>query len=172
MSALAQLLAASHFELFGLPERFAVDADDLNRRHLQLRTRMHPDRHIGLAAEQLAAEQLAARINEAYRTLSDPMLRAAYLLARRGRDPFCETDSGMPAEFLEQQLELRQRLEEAAGDKQARRALAQEAGQACQECLDELAGQLAEPDPDLEAAVATVRRMKYLRNFAAECVRP
>ena len=172
MSALAQMLAASHFELFGLPEQFAIDAKDLNRRHLQLRTRMHPDRHIGLAAEQLAAEQLTARINEAYRTLSDPMLRSAYLLARRGRDPFCETESGMPTGFLEEQLEMRERLEEAADDRQARQQLEQEVRQACRKCLDELQSQLTEPNPDLEAAVATVRKMKYLRNFAAECALP
>ncbi|MCY4325572.1 MAG: Fe-S protein assembly co-chaperone HscB [Betaproteobacteria bacterium] len=168
MNATSQLLAASHFELFGLPEQFAIDEDDLNRRHMLLRTKMHPDRHIGLAAEQLAAEQLAARINEAYRTLADPMLRAAYVLSCRGRDPFCENDNSMPAEFLEEQMEMRERLEEAA-DEQLRQNLAADAQQACRKCLDELEDQLKEPEPDLEAAAHTVRRMKYLRNFAAEC---
>ena len=168
MSALAQLLAASHFELFGLPEQFSVDEDDLNRRHMQLRTRMHPDRHIGMAAEQLAAEQLTARINEAYRTLADPMLRAAYLLARRGHDPFRENESGMPADFLEEQMEMRERLEDASGDPQECSRLEREAMASYQQCLEDLKDQLA-ADSDLEEAVGTVRKMKYLRNFATEC---
>ena len=169
MDTPARPAAASHFELFGLPERFALDEEDLKRRHMQLRSRMHPDRHIGLAAEQLAAERLAARINEAYRTLSDPMLRAAYLLAGRGHDPFRETEGRMPAGFLEQQMELRERLEEASDDPQARQQLAQEAGQACRQCLAELESQLSGDSPDLAAAAETVRKMKYLRNFASEC---
>ena len=56
-------------------------------------------------------------MNEAYRALKDPVQRAQYLLALHGIDAVGETDTQLPLEFLERQLERR----EAASDAVAAR---------------------------------------------------
>lgn len=102
------------FELFGLEPSFALDAGDLQERYRALQARYHPDRHASSEArEQRAALQAATRINEAYRTLSDPRRRARYLLtlAKVAFDE--ERDTLNDPEFLMQQLELREALDEA-----------------------------------------------------------
>ena len=50
-------------------------------------------------------------MNEAYRTLKDPVQRAKHLLELHGVDVAFETNTQMPTDFLMQQLELREELE-------------------------------------------------------------
>lgn len=57
--------------------------------------------------------QWTTRVNEAYRTLKSPVQRAKYLLELNGVDVGFETNTAMPAAFLVEQMELRERLEEA-----------------------------------------------------------
>ena len=108
----------NHFELFGLPPRFALDAAELEKAYLQLQSRLHPDRfaHAG-DAERRASLQWTTRVNEAYRVLRSPVQRARYLLELNGVDVGFETDTRMPQDFLVQQLELREAIEEANGKK-------------------------------------------------------
>jgi molecular chaperone HscB len=67
-------------------------------------------------------------VNEAYRTLGDPVERARYLLGLRGVDAFDETDTSLDVDFLERQLERRGRAAEAtdARDEPALDALLRE----------------------------------------------
>ena len=75
----------SLFELLGLPERFALDPADLEARHHRFQAVVHPDRHVGGSDhDRRLALQLAAQGNEAFRVLSDPCQRAAYLCERHG----------------------------------------------------------------------------------------
>ncbi|KAM3453272.1 hypothetical protein MY3296_003863 [Beauveria thailandica] len=71
----------------GPPPRghFPIDVRQLRREFLQLQARAHPDMHAPGAAKS-AAETRSALINEAYRTLANPLLRAQHLLALRGVD--------------------------------------------------------------------------------------
>ncbi len=55
------------------------------------------------------ALQSSARVNEAYRALKDPVARAQYLLSLHGVDAFDETNTALPFDFLERQLERRER---------------------------------------------------------------
>jgi molecular chaperone HscB len=57
--------------------------------------------------------QMTTHVNEAYRTLKSPVRRAQYLLELNGIDAGFETNTAMPPEFLMQQMEIRERLEEA-----------------------------------------------------------
>ena len=107
---------SNHFELFGLPMRYALDADALERAYRDLQQGVHPDRHA--AADDTArrlAMQASARVNEAYRTLRDPVERARYLLALEGVEAFDAADTSLPVDFLERQLERRERAS-LAGD--------------------------------------------------------
>lgn len=158
----------SPFEILGLPERFAVDAEELGRRYASLRESLHPDRHVGASpAERRAAEGLSADVNEAYGTLSDPLRRLACLLSLRGCDPFAEGErAGMPVDFLERQMELRERLEEIEGSGDASGA-AEMAAELDGEIEGEFAaaGKIVDGKGDgVDGAVDAARRLRYLIN--------
>ncbi|MEY2993904.1 MAG: putative co-chaperone, DnaJ family [Pseudomonadota bacterium] len=110
-------LQSNDFELFGLPEQFEVDAQQLEERWKALQTQIHPDKFAaqGQAAQRLSM-QWSVRINEAYQRLKAPITRGAYLCELRGHPVRAEDNTAMPAAFLMQQMEWREALEEAAGD--------------------------------------------------------
>ena len=162
----AGLLSASHFELFGLPENYALEASEVERRYKLLEGQVHPDRHVtGSPAQRRLAEQLAARINEARLVLADPLSRAAYLLARAGRDPFDERDSSLPADFIEEQFELRAHLEEADADPVAAAELNALIKTRCAEGWTALAAAFEHEPTDFKQASEWVRKLKYLGNL-------
>ena len=81
---------------------------------------MHPDRYASAGdAERRASLQLTTRVNEAYRTLKDPVQRARHILELHGVDVAFETNTQMPSDFLLQQLEWREELEAASSTKSA-----------------------------------------------------
>jgi molecular chaperone HscB len=104
----------NHFELFGLAPAFGLETDALERSYREIQSRVHPDRfaHAG-DAERRASLQWTTRVNEAYRTLKDPVQRAKHLLELHGVDVAFETNTAMPSDFLMQQMELRESVEEA-----------------------------------------------------------
>lgn len=107
----------NYFEVFGLPRRLRIDADELQRQFYELSRRHHPDFHAGASAEEQAhALQTSARLNAAYRALRDPIARIEYLVRlEEGRD----TTEGAtlrppaPPELLEEMFEIQECLAEA-----------------------------------------------------------
>ena len=105
----------NHFQLFGLPERFRCEPAALDRAYQQMQSEVHPDRYASRSeTEQRLSLQASARVNEAYRALKDPVARAQYLLSLHGIDAVDETDTKLPIEFLERQLERREAASNAA----------------------------------------------------------
>src|SRR5688572_23515522 len=101
-----------YFDLLGLPRQYAIDAEAVERNYLARSRELHPDYHqLAAASEQRASLELTAALNEAYATLRDPFKRAEYLLKLEG-GPSASEHKQMPAEFLEEQLELRMEIEE------------------------------------------------------------
>lgn len=124
----ARPAGATHFDMFELPPSFDVDVPQLERRFRELSLQLHPDRFAQADARErrLSLEQTTA-LNDAYKTLKDPSRRAFYLLKLHGVDLDREdsgTQKGMPAEFLEEILELREELEGAITAKDLTRAMA------------------------------------------------
>ena len=106
--------AADHFTLFGLPQAQALDQESLDSAFREIQSRVHPDKHAHASEADLRlAMQWATRINEAYQTLKSPGRRARYLLQLLGHDPQIESNTAMPAEFLVNQMELREAVAEA-----------------------------------------------------------
>jgi molecular chaperone HscB len=97
----------THFERLGLPRRFRLDAGDLERNYLAKSREVHPD----FTGNDPAGLRDSAALNDAYATLRDPFRRAEHLLAVEGGPPASESRQ-MPAEFLEEMLEVRMRIEE------------------------------------------------------------
>ena len=108
----------NHFELFGLAPAFAIESEALERSYRDIQSKVHPDRfaHAG-DAERRASLEWTTRVNEAYRTLKDPVQRAKHILDLQGVDVAFETNTQMPTDFLLQQLELREELEAAVDEK-------------------------------------------------------
>src|SRR5437762_3282149 len=101
-----------YFERLGQPRRFSLDAPALEREYLARSRQLHPDYHqLGGTAEQAASVELTAALNEAYTTLKDTFRRAEYLLKLEG-GPSASELKDMPAEFLEEMLELRMEIAE------------------------------------------------------------
>jgi molecular chaperone HscB len=152
------------FRLFGLPERFAQDAAQLDRRWRELQTEVHPDRFAAQgAAAQRIAMQWSVRVNEAYQRLKDPLKRAAYLCERRGAPIDAERNTAMPREFLMQQMTWREALDDA-GDSAALQALAEKVEQQERVSHRQLQALLDELN-DVAAAAAQVRALMFVARF-------
>ncbi len=69
-----------YFTLFGLPASYTLSLEQLAVRYQDLQRQYHPDKFTSApAAEQLAAVQHSATINQAWQTLRHPLTRAEYL---------------------------------------------------------------------------------------------
>ncbi len=160
---------SDHFALFDLPPRFALDETALEAAYRRVQAQVHPDRFAAAGpAERRVAMQWAARANEAYRTLRSPAARAAYLCERHGQPIEAETNTAMPAEFLMQQMEWRERLDEArGGDAEAERRLQSEVETRRREVLDRV-GAAIDQRRDFAAAAAGVRELYFIDRFRDE----
>lgn len=108
----------NHFELFQLPQRFAIDLDALNAAYREVQNQVHPDKFAHKPdAEKRVAMQWATRANEAYQTLKNPLRRATYLCELNGVDLQMESNTAMPPQFLMQQMEWREKLDDARAAK-------------------------------------------------------
>ncbi len=159
-----------HFELFGIARGYALDEAALEAAYRELQAQVHPDRHAQAGdAQRRASIQWATRVNEAYRTLRDPLARARYLLALNGLESAFETDTAMPADFLMQQMELREKLEEAG---RARDAAALDALDAeivgAKRALHERLAERLDAAHDYAGAVGLVKKLMFLDRLAAE----
>jgi len=162
------LAADDHFSLFGLPARFEIDAQALERAWRAVAAQVHPDRYATASpAERRVAMQWAARANEAYRQLRDPLLRARYLCEQAGVDLQTESNTAMDASFLMQQMQWREMLDDARHDPEAFAALEAELAQARQQMRRTLAALLDERQ-DYTAAGAKVREWMFVEKLAQE----
>jgi molecular chaperone HscB len=158
-------LQASDFELFGVPERFAQERAVIDARWKDLQREAHPDRFSAQgAAAQRVAMQWSVRINEAYQRLKDPLKRAAYLCELRGAPIDAERNTAMPAQFLAEQMEWREALDEAASEAE----LEQVSGrlQAARASILEDIQRLLDDGHDAGAAAQQVRALMFIERFA------
>lgn len=155
------------FQLFDLPQRFAQDAGAITARWKELQREAHPDKFAAQAsAAQRLALQWSVRINEAYQRLKDPLKRAAYLCELRGAPIEAENNTAMPADFLMQQMEWREALEEARGEEELD-ALAQRLAAGRRELLGRIEA-LLDAEGDAAAAAQQVRALMFLERFGAD----
>jgi molecular chaperone HscB len=110
---MAAELSTTHFELFGLPQSFDVDATQLDSRYRELQRTVHPDRFVGASdLERRISMQQATQINAGYQILKDPLRRGRYLLELGGYHLDDEHHTISDVEFLMEQMELRESLGE------------------------------------------------------------
>ena len=108
-------LSSNDFELFNLPLSFKLNRPLLDDRWKNLQRSVHPDKFsMQDVATQRVAMQYSVRVNEAYQRLKNPLKRASYLCELHGASIQAEVNTHMPAEFLLQQMQWREKLEEAS----------------------------------------------------------
>jgi molecular chaperone HscB len=161
------LTSSSHFELFGLPPVFSLDQEMLDKAYRDIQSQVHPDRfaHAG-DAERRASLQWTTRVNEAYRTLKSAVQRGKHLLELHGVDVAFETNTAMPTEFLMQQMELRERLEEAK-DAKALDALRSGLRKSKQSLEREIA-ETIDAQKNYKGAADLVRKLMFLERLDEE----
>jgi molecular chaperone HscB len=168
----------NHFEMFNLPEQFALDSADLQQRYRQLQQTLHPDRFANASErDRLLAVQRSAQLNDAYTTLRSPLARAEYLLQLQGIDLAHEQTTVRDPDFLMAQMAWRERLEELEellrgrhlslsasplAVEQAEKDLEAEAQQLFQQLQQALAEQQYEP------AAILIRKLKFMAKLRTE----
>jgi molecular chaperone HscB len=177
---------ADRFAVLGAPRRFGVDLDAVERRYKELTRVLHPDRFA--RADPRARRASLARsvqLNEAWRTVKDPVRRAEYLLSLQGievggeegtvrRDGDRKERVPVPPALLMEVMELREGLAEAraAGDVARVSALSATVRQRREEALAVAAAALdASPARPDEASAALVS-VRYYDRFLEEAVAP
>jgi molecular chaperone HscB len=107
---------ADYFAIFGLPPKLDLDAQALEKQFYRYSRKLHPDVHARTSQqEQEWSLAQASLLNDAYRTLKNPLERTKYLLKLEGVQ--FEEDRGanpskVPADLLEEVFELNMQLEE------------------------------------------------------------
>ena len=159
----------NHFELFQLPPRFDIDMAALNAAYHEVQNRVHPDKFAHATdAEKRVAMQWATRANEAYQVLKNPLKRASYLCELNGVELQTESNTAMPREFLMQQMEWREALEEAkaTSDVSALEGLDDDMQTVRKIELDRIGGLLNAGD--FVHAAQAVRQLMFLEKFGEE----
>ncbi len=160
----------NHFTLFGLPEGFRLPLEELDRAYRKLAAEVHPDRFTHAPEnERRLSMQWAMHVNEAYQTLKKPLKRAGYLLSLHGIDPAIETNTSMPHDFLVEQMEWRESLEEAneGHDAAALAGLETKLHTQMQALYAVAEGQL-DAQHDYPAAAGTFRKLMFLDKLGEE----
>lgn len=168
-----------HFTLLGTPRRFSQDLEALERRYKESTRAVHPDKFARADPQaRRAAMQRTVALNEAWRTLREPVARAQYLLRVLGIDVTAEgtlpgTAEG-PRKFaadpalLGEMMEKREALMEARleGDEAAVAALSQQVRQSYERALAEAQVALdRQHEGDVERAANCLVAVRYYGRF-------
>jgi molecular chaperone HscB len=121
--------AGDYFSVFSLEPRLNIDTAVLEHEFHRLSRKLHPDRYARATdSEREFALADTALLNDAYRTLKDPLRRTEYLLKLMGAEVGDYTAAeGKPAkdanrapiDLLEEVFELNMQLEEMRGARKA-----------------------------------------------------
>lgn len=125
-------LPADYFSFFGLPRKLNIDPGELEQEFYRLSRKLHPDLYARASGqEQEWSLEKSSQLNDAYRTLRDPIARTEYLLKLEGvkleeqskaatekaRATGQQKKQVVPPELLEEVFELNLQIEEARANK-------------------------------------------------------
>lgn len=120
------------FSFFGLQRKLNIEPKALEQAFYQMSRKLHPDVYANATSkEQGWSLQQSSLLNDAYRTLKDPIARTEYLLKLEGvefegqskaatdqaRESGTQKKQVVPPELLEEVFELNMQLEEARMNK-------------------------------------------------------
>jgi molecular chaperone HscB len=155
-----------HFARLGLPAALELEPAVLDKAYFTLQRQWHPDRFVAKPPEERAkASTEAAALNDAYRTLKDPLSRAVYFAGLKGVELPGDGKTIDDPDLLMEAIEAREELHDATSS-QAVDALAAKARDDMKSALSGLGGLfLANDRPAIRKALL---RLRYLDKFAEE----
>jgi molecular chaperone HscB len=104
---------SDYFAMFEIPRKLWIEMGALEQKFLQLSWKLHPDNFVKAAsAEREISLKRSSELNDAYRTLRDPVARVEYLLAIEGARKEGQNKQQAPPELLEEVFELNESLDE------------------------------------------------------------
>jgi molecular chaperone HscB len=157
-----------YFALFQLKPQFKIDRQALESAYLTVQQKVHPDMHAQASdSDKRVSMQLSALANSAYRTLMNPVQRGLYMCARNGVDPQLETNTAMPAQFLMQQMEWREALDDVRDQPSKLDDLYKEVEQTRANLLKEVEATIDGAN-DFELAAKQLRALLFIDKFSAE----
>ncbi|MBL1278130.1 MAG: Fe-S protein assembly co-chaperone HscB [Ectothiorhodospiraceae bacterium] len=165
-------LSSNFFALFDLPVSFDIDLNALAECYRQAQRAVHPDKFANSSeAERRFSVQMAARVNEGYRILKDPLARARHMLEVLGVE-LDDMDTAFDGAFLMEQMELRERLADVKGSADPHQQL-QTIAQNINAFGKTLTGQLAElllaaDVESLQQARVITRKLQFFRRLNEE----
>jgi molecular chaperone HscB len=172
-----------HFAVLGTPARFDVDEAELETRYRQQSRLVHPDRFARADPRaRRASLGRSVQLNQAWKTLRNPVKRAEYLLELSGIEVGGEEGTKrpgaggvkervpVPQELLMEVLELREALLEARGDGDLARvaALAADVRSRKEKAMAGVSSALQAQPPRLDAAAGELVAVRYLDRFLDE----
>ena len=162
-------IQSTDFELFGIPKQFSQDRTQIDVRWKELQREAHPDRFAaqGPAAQRIAM-QWSVRINEAYQRLKDPLKRASYLCELHGAPINAENNTTMPVDFLMQQMQWREALDDAENIDDLDKIMLESSSCEVEQLLE--IEQALDGRRDFPAAARQVRNLMFIKRFASEVV--
>lgn len=149
-----------YFSMFEMPRKLWIEMLALEQKFLQLSWKLHPDRFANATeTERELSLKLSSELNDAYRTLRDPIARVEYLLRIEGERKEGEKKQQAPPELLEEVFELNESLDElrqakaSGSDLGALKARLESAERNFQEKLGEVDGHLQAVAQEWDAAL-------------------
>ncbi len=106
---------ADYFRFLGLPRKLRIEPAEIERRFRDLSRQFHPDYFYNAsAAERRASLERSSYLNDAYRTLKQPLARVEYLLQLEGLGAVSpqEASRQVPPELLQEVFALNEELDE------------------------------------------------------------
>jgi molecular chaperone HscB len=104
---------SDYFAMFEIPRKLWIEMGALEQKFLQLSWKLHPDNFVNATtAEREISLKRSSELNDAYRTLREPVARVEYLLAIEGARKEGQTKQQAPPELLEEVFELNESLDE------------------------------------------------------------
>ena len=172
-----------------MPRRLWIDMSSLEQKFLQLSWKLHPDNFVNASEQEreLSLER-SSELNDAYRTLREPVARVEYLLAIEGERKEGEKKQQALPELLEEVFELNESLDElreakaSGADLAGLKARLEAAAKSFQEKLGDVDGKLQAAAHEWDAALGGERatrerimgrlnellnRRSYIRNLVA-----
>jgi len=149
-----------YFALFEMPKKLWIEMAGLEKKFLQLSWKLHPDNFVNATEhERELSLKRSSELNDAYRTLRDPVSRVEYLLAIEGARQEGQHKQQAPPELLEEVFELNESLDElreakaSGGDLAALKSRLESAEKNFQEKLGEVDARLQATALDWDAAL-------------------
>ena len=171
-------VSSNYYDFFGLEHKLDLDLPDLEKRFYALSRQYHPDRYtLKSREEQQYALDATAILNDAYRTLRDPLARTEYLLKENGFDIGEQGSKNVPPELLEEVFELNMALEELRGGDNSARPGLEEARKKFVEMREKIDAELQSRfagydqarDRNLLSEIrGLLNRRRYIRNLINE----